>query len=475
MQPNQLIMKHLALFFCALFLCFPAQSQNTVLPSSPSPIIFIYDASGSMWGQIQGKTKMEIATDVLSNAVGKLPANQNVGLVAYGHRKKGDCKDVETLVSMDNSSKSKITASLQNIKPLGMTPLAYSATQVIDGLRKSKKKATIILVTDGIESCNGNICEVVTAAKKEGIDFKLHIIGFGLKEGETQQLECAAKAGDGRYYDAADASGLGEVLNEATAETVDKPKGNVSVYAVKNGKPIDALVKAYDVVANRQPISVRTYRDTAYFYLPPSKYSFEVSPLEGSDVKPITVYGIESYQDKMAHKTVSFDGGKIKITTTNNGSNWDCMVKIIDQNGNIAAGLRTYNQPKEVEVNPGVYTVYIQALGDMKGLATNTELKNVTVSGGATQPIAYDFTTGTASIHAKADGNYIDSVVTIDDAATGKNVAGGRTYNREKEFLLNPGSYSVKMVPLGNYKDRKPQTFPMEIKKAATTTKTVNF
>lgn len=464
-------MKQLALLLCILL--FPLQlfAQS----AAPSPIIFIYDASGSMWGQMQGKTKMEIATEVLSTSVNKLPANQNVGLVAYGHRQKGDCKDVETLVSLDNTSKSKITVSLQNIKPLGMTPLAYSATHVIDGLRKSKKKATIILVTDGIESCNGNICDVVTAAKKEGIDFKLHIIGFGLKTGETEQLKCAAKAGDGRYYDAADASGLGDVLLEATAETVDKPKGNVSVYAVKNGKAIDALVKAYDVVAKRRPISVRTYRDTAYFYLPPSKYSFEVSPLEGSDVKPMTVYDIESFEDRIVHKTIGFDGGKIKITTTNNGSNWDCTVKIVDPNGTTAASLRTYNEPKVVEVNPGVYTVSIQALGNMKGLETYTELKNVVVQGGATQPISHDFTTGTAIIHAKADGKYIDSVVTIDDATSGKNVAGGRTYDRTKEFLLNPGTYKVKMVPLGIFKDRKPQTFTMEIKKATTTTKTVNF
>jgi len=125
-----------------------------------------------------------------------------------------------------------------------MTPLAYAASQVIDGLRKSKKKATIILITDGIESCNGNICEVVTAAKKEGIDFRLHIVGFGLKANENEQLRCAANAGEGKYYDAADASGLSDVMNDATAETVDKPKGNVSVYAVKNGVAIDAWVKA---------------------------------------------------------------------------------------------------------------------------------------------------------------------------------------------------------------------------------------
>ncbi len=89
--------------------------------------------------------------------------------------------------------------------------------------------------------------------KKKGIDFQLHIIGFGLKARETEQLKYAAHAGDGNYYDAADSGGLGDVLNEATSQTIDKPEGNVSVYAIKNGIGIDAWVKAYDVIGKAGP------------------------------------------------------------------------------------------------------------------------------------------------------------------------------------------------------------------------------
>ncbi len=465
-------MKHLAAaILCLLTFSFQPFAQSP----DPSPIVFIYDASGSMWGQMQGKTKMEIAVDVLSATVNTLPANQNLGLVAYGHRKKGDCHDVETLVSMENNSKSKITSSLKTIKPLGMTPLAYSATMVIDGLRQSKKKATIILITDGIESCKGNICEVIIKAKKEGIDFKLHIVGFGLKEGETQELKCAAKAGDGNYFDTADPRGLGEALNQVVTQSVDKPKRNVSVYAVKNGMPIDAWVKAYDIVAKRAPISLRTYKDTAYFYLPPSTYNFEIVPLQGSDVKMLTVQGIQSFEDEIVHKTISFDAGKIGVTTTNNGKNWDCLVKVLDENGNTAANLRTYNQPKEVEVNPGIYKLSIQALGEMKGMETYTEIENVKVDAGGIKTISHNYLSGTAFFDAKADGTSIDSVVTIDEASSGKNVAGGRTYNRGKEFLLNPGNYNVKVAPLGDYKDRNAQTISLEIKEGEALIRTINF
>lgn len=463
-------MRQLAMLLCLLCLAFSGNAQN----DSTSPIIFIYDASGSMWGQMGGQTKMEIASNVLSTSVEKLGQDQQIGLVAYGHRKKGDCKDVETLVSMDNSSKSAISSALKNVKPLGKTPLAYSAELVIGELRKSKQKATVILITDGIESCNGNICDVVKAAKAEGIDFLLNIVGFGLKKGETEQLICAAKEGGGQYYDAADAGALSDVLTEATQQTVDTPDGNVSVFATKNGEPIDAFVKAYDQIAKRKAIAVRTYRDTGYVYLPPSTYNLEVSPLEGSDVDMIVVENVESFEDKMVHRDISFDGGKLGVTTTNNGENWDCMVKLKDQNGKVAASVRTYSAPKEAEVNPGTYTVTIQALA-MEGLETYAEIENVKIEAGKTTPISYNFATGEAFVDATVDGNSIDSVVTIKEAKSGASVAGSRTYTRGAKFLLNPGTYDVKVVPLGAYKDRAAQTFTMEVKIGELTSKKLNF
>jgi len=466
-------MKQVVIILCLFFIVFQGKAQDK--QETPSPIIFIYDASGSMWGQMQGKTKMEIAAAVLSTSVNNLPDNQKIGFVAYGHRKKGDCTDVEFLVDVENGNKLDVINSIKSIKPLGKTPLAYSALQVIDKLRQTKLKATIILVTDGIESCGGNICDVIRAAKEEGIDFKLHIIGFGLKDGETKQLKCAAEAGDGNYYDAADAGGLSDVLNEATATTVDDPEGNVSVYALKNGIAIDAWVKAYDIISKRKPIMVRTYKDTAYFYLPPSKYNFEVVPLEGSDVDMVTVSNIESFEDKIVHQTISFDGGKLGITTTNNGENWDCIVKIYDQNGKVAAVQRTYNHQNEVEVNPGAYKVTIQALGTMEGLDTYTAFENVKIQAGDVTPISYDFKTGDFQIYTKVGDENIDTVVSIKEANSGTSVAGSRTYLKGAKFLLNPGTYQVKVQPLGVHKGKSSQTITIVVKQGELITKEIKF
>ncbi len=453
-------------FLSKILLAFSEEKQTD------SPILFIYDASGSMWTQIDGKTRMQIATDVISNAVNKLADNQKIGLMVYGHREKDDCEDVEFLVGMNNQSKAKIINSLESLTPLGKTPLAYATGLAIDKLRKSGIAATIVLITNGTESCEGNICDVVSAAKKN-IEFRLHIIGFGLKIAETKQLRCAATAGDGNYYNATDAKELEEALNETFQHTVDKPKNNVTVYTVKNGKAVDAVVKAYDLISKRNPVSVRTYGDTASFYLPASNYKFEVTPVDESNIKMITVPNVQSFEGITVHREIKFVSQKIALNITNNRENWDCIVKIKTQNGNVVASARTYQQPIELEVNPGTYTISVRAL-EMNGTDNYTEIKNVTVNKGTT-PVSYNFETGKMVLETTAEDKSIDCVVMISEPNSGKNISAERTYGHEKEFLLTPGKYEVKIVPLGDYKDRKSQTIPVDIVQGKTTKEKVNF
>ncbi|MCB9344194.1 MAG: VWA domain-containing protein [Lewinellaceae bacterium] len=461
-----------------IFFLFISTLSFSQTNPNPSPIIYICDASGSMWGQMQGKTKMGIATDVLSNSVSKLPDNQKVGLVAYGHRKKGDCQDVEFLIDVESGSKSQIEQSLKGIKPLGMTPLAYSASQVIDKLRQTKMKATIILVTDGIESCKGNICDVVTAAKKEGIDFRMHIIGFGLKESETEQLKCAAKAADGKYFDAADAEGLSEVLNEATAATVDDPKGNFSVYAIKNGKPIDAYVEAFQYGTKKSMSIGRTYKDTALLYLPSGKYELLVKPLEDSDVSPISIPVIQNTDGNAGHQTVSFDSGKMDVTTTNNGEGWDVLVKILENgSGKVAASGRTYGKTKSFDLNPGTYDISFQAMR-VDCLSDVVTQEDIVVDGGKTAKVEYDFRTGEAMIGVKSSKGLVDASVKVMDAVSKKTVANNRTYtsstSNPKKFILCAGEYEVSVTGLGEFKG-KSSTFKMTINTGQTFEKMLEF
>ncbi len=421
---------------------------NAQEKESPSPILFILDGSGSMWGQLQGKTKKEIAADVLSTAVNNLPENQYIGLIAYGHRVKGDCDDIEFLADLKNNSKDKITKVVNEINPLGRTPLARSATLAINSLRESKTKATIILITDGIESCDGNICDVVTQAKADGIEFKLHIVGFGLKDDETEQLKCAAQAGDGQYYDAADAGGLSEGLTEATTATIDEPDVNFSIYAFKNGQPVDAMVRAHDNDGNRQPIIVRTYKDTAYAFLPPGNYNLEVKPLEGSDVDAITIDGVQSKEGNIVHKTVSFDGSKVQVTATNNGEGWDATVSIYNTaTGKRTSQTRTYGKTQTMEINPGTYDITFKALV-IKGIQTEHTFENVEVKAGESITLEHNFESGVVHITTLNNGEGWDATIKIYDSGTGQHIAAARTYKKSSELEVSPGTYDIQVKAL---------------------------
>lgn len=447
-------MKITQTFLAFIMLLISAQVQGQ---EDKAPILFIYDASGSMWGQMEGKTKMAIASDVLSKTIQTLPENQAIGLMAYGHRKKGDCDDVEILVNLENQDKVSITNPLTKIKPLGRTPLAKSALLAIDQLRATKQAATIILITDGIESCNGDLCAVVTKAKAEGIDFKLHIIGFGLADEDLQNLKCAAQAGEGNYYDADDTASLSDVLNEATNATIDEPAGNFSVYATKNGKVVDAFVQAYQAGTKERVTAARSYQDSAWLFLPAGEYDLEVRPIAG-DVGSTSVR-VTSKGTIGGHQDISFDAAKFVVQTFNNEENWDATLRVIDpKTQKVVAVKRTYGEVREIEIGPGTYHINFLAQ-KIKGYTKEHRLENITIQAGEKKPIQHVFRSGEVLIGAMIGAELVDALVVFKDAKTGKSIDSSRTYKsastNPRSFILSPGTYDVSIRLLGKQKGKK--------------------
>jgi Ca-activated chloride channel family protein len=70
-----------------------------------------------MWGQIEGKAKIDIAKEVLTGLIKDLPAGVDVGLVVYGHRSKGDCNDVEELAPLGAPDKAALIEKVNAISP----------------------------------------------------------------------------------------------------------------------------------------------------------------------------------------------------------------------------------------------------------------------------------------------------------------------------------------------------------------------
>ncbi|MEZ5751637.1 MAG: VWA domain-containing protein [Paracoccaceae bacterium] len=206
-----------------LALCLPLAAQAQVPPAQPSAIL-VLDGSGSMWGQIDGVNKIVIARDVVANLLSDLPADLRLGLTAYGHRRRGDCSDIETLIEPGTGNRDAIARAVNAINPRGRTPMTRAVVEAAEALRYTEDAATVILVSDGIETCEADPCAIAAQLEAAGIDFTAHVVGFDVAaEPEARaQMQCIADQTGGRFLTADNAEELAAALTEVAA-TVAAP------------------------------------------------------------------------------------------------------------------------------------------------------------------------------------------------------------------------------------------------------------
>jgi Ca-activated chloride channel family protein len=185
--------------------------------------IIVLDASGSMWGQIGGETKMDIAKRTLAGVLGGVAPTLELGLIAYGHRDKGSCADIEMMIAPAAGSAGAIAAAASAISPKGKTPLSDAVRVAATAMRFTEDKATVILVTDGIETCAADPCAVASELEAAGVDLTVHVVGFGLSDEEGRQVACIAENTGGQYFSANDAAMLGQALAQTVAVTPPPP------------------------------------------------------------------------------------------------------------------------------------------------------------------------------------------------------------------------------------------------------------
>jgi len=125
-------------FWGATTAAFAQDRPNTIL---------VMDGSGSMWGQIDGIAKITIAQDVVSELLDSLPGEERLGLTVYGHRERGSCTDIETVVPPAEGTRDAIAAAVNGIKPLGKTPMTDA---VIAAAEPSISRPTSLALTSAV-------------------------------------------------------------------------------------------------------------------------------------------------------------------------------------------------------------------------------------------------------------------------------------------------------------------------------------
>jgi Ca-activated chloride channel family protein len=219
-------------------------------------ILFVFDDSFSMFGDWQSGKKIDVAKKLLSEFLDSLTQKSapdvEIALRCYGHQSPlwpgpRNCEDTKLEVPFGTipSSAPKMKKVINALVPTGTTPIAYSLGKCADDFPTAatgKSRNIIILITDGIEECNGDPCAVSLELQKKGIFLKPFVIGIGMDLAFADAFRCV-----GKYYDATTEIGFKNILNVVISQALNNTTTQVNLLDIA-GKPseTDVAMTFYD-------------------------------------------------------------------------------------------------------------------------------------------------------------------------------------------------------------------------------------
>ncbi len=218
-----------------------ASNAQTASPEQPTRILFLFDASQSMYARWESNTRYEVARKLLSEMVDSLQRLDNLELAlrVYGHTKRyppQDCDDTRLEVPFGRKNGFSIKKRLSEISPSGTTPIARSLEECGGDFPDTKARNIIILITDGIEECNGDPCAVSAMLQRKGIVLKPFVIGLGLDEKFIKNFDCV-----GNYFDATDETQFRTAFNIVITQALNNTTAQINLLDI-NGRPSETNV-----------------------------------------------------------------------------------------------------------------------------------------------------------------------------------------------------------------------------------------
>lgn len=183
------------------FLTLHQVSFSQTLPEGVKQprILILLDGSSSMvqpWSK--DATRFKTAGRIilsLMDSIYKLNDQVEFALRVYGHQypvQESNCYDTKLEVMFSKNNLTQMSLRLNALHPRGVSPIAFSLKEAaeMDLTDEIHNAYSIVLITDGGESCNGNVCDVVKTLLDKKIDFKPYILSLVDYKPLVKEYEC---------------------------------------------------------------------------------------------------------------------------------------------------------------------------------------------------------------------------------------------------------------------------------------------
>jgi Ca-activated chloride channel family protein len=373
------------IFFVILFLAShlaQAQAKKPVAKgggAKKTRILFLLDCSGSMLADMDGDTRMNVAKRMLGEIVDSLSTKPNLemALRAYGHqsdRGDVDCYDSKLEVGFWPKNNIAIKDRLKVLKARGNTPISYSLEQCAKDYPKDPNADNIvILITDGLESCNRDPCAVAAALKSKNINLKPFVIGVGSDGDFKAAFSCI-----GQYFDAKSSSGFKSVLRKIVRQTLNKTTVTVNLLNASNQpKETNLNMTFYNALNGEVAYDLVHYLDakglTDTLAIDPSAtYNLVINSLPAVEKKNIPI-------NAGMHNTISVKVPQGGLSVAHAaGSGYGQNLTVMVRNGGKLLNVQPTNVQQQYLA--GTYDVEVLTL-------PRTIMKNVNVAAGKTTTI----------------------------------------------------------------------------------------
>lgn len=219
----------------------------------------IFDASGSMGQSLpSGEQRIVAARRALEALVGEvLPADTPFALRAFGHIAPSSC-ETRLDVPLGTLDREAALTAVRAIEPklLSQTAIADSLAFVADDLAAADGPRTVILITDGEESCGGDPAAAARDLRATG-DVAIAIVSLALEPGSLAVFEDLAESIGASYVDVASYEALSEAIADALVPTFEVYDAAGTVVATgRVGESVELPMGVYSVRVLSAPAEV---------------------------------------------------------------------------------------------------------------------------------------------------------------------------------------------------------------------------